>query len=174
MANAADGIPGYALLAFVGVALLVVVGVVWVVGAGLSVEVLAVLALSCVVVLASNSVYAAKARQQRRRVPRIGPIDFSETNLSSTYSIPGVDSDFTLTIVDVIEDCPWGLKTGDTVRIDSEGYLSRPLCKNAAGTVGDAVRGMDREERSPVDVTCYCPATDKGLTFQLAPSSTTA
>lgn len=174
MTNATDGMTGYAFPIFVGVGLPGVVGVWLVTGGGLSGEVLVIVTLVYAVVLVSSVLHVSKAGRQYRRVPRFGPIDFSQSNLNPAYSIPGVDSDYTLTITDVIEDCPQGLKAGDTARIDSLGNLSRPLCRCAAGAVGDALLGMNRNERSPVQLMCYCPATDRGLTFQLIPAAHSA
>lgn len=73
------------------------------------------------------------------------------------------DHPFELRVTSSQGGCPKGLAVGNTVRVDREGALSRPLCVAVMPDVRNVLSALNGEY---VEFACRCPVAGKGLGFR--------
>ena len=62
--------------------------------------------------------------------------------------------------------CPLGFQPGKTWSVDSDGHLSRPLCRPAVDAISTALWERDEEDLE-TGIVCHCPIGDQNLVFSV-------
>jgi hypothetical protein len=99
---------------------------------------------------------------------------FGDASLVPVSTVPGTTAPLNLSVIGASEWCPDGFRIGQGMNIDDGGRLSSPLCRFAVEALAAAADDARRGGCPETQFSCWCPVTDRGLTFRLEPAVRTA